>query len=86
MVRVDQLPIHTMSKSQNVWTGEHADFLDQLDKQGLTRSEMSVAMSKQFKFRITLDHVGRLLSKMRTPGNELFRNTPYRVSAKRTSV
>ena len=64
---------------QAIWTTEHVDYLATLDHQNLTNQQMSVLMSKQFKMRVTADHVNRLLGKMRLHGHEFFRDIPYRV-------
>ena len=40
-------------------------------------------MSKNFKMRITPSHVGILLTKMRTPGHNFFRDISYRTAARR---
>jgi hypothetical protein len=69
---------------QSVWTEEHYDYLEQLAKSGeKTQFEMSVAMSKHFKMRVTQTHVQRLINHMRTPGHRFYRNLPYATSGAR---
>jgi len=72
-----------MSAQRASWTTEHVDFLTSLHREGLSRREMSVLMSKNFKMRITPSHVGILLTKMRTPGHNFFRDISYRTAARR---
>jgi hypothetical protein len=64
--------------AQSIWDTEHYDYLEQLAKDGeKTQFEMSVAMSKHFKMRVTQTHVQRMINNMRTPGHRFYRNLPY---------
>lgn len=57
----------------------HIDYLETLMREpGLSRDELSVRMSRQFKQRVTPAQVGVMLQRMRTPSDPFYRNLPYR--------
>lgn len=62
------------------WTSDHADYLYQLmHNTDLTTQDLARHMSQHFKTRLTPTHVTNLLTRMRSPTDELHRPmTPYR--------
>lgn len=72
-----------MPRQASWMTVAHVDFLNELLKQSdeLSTLQISAKMSKHFGHRITPAHITALLSRMRKPGDQFFRNTPYRRNA-----
>jgi hypothetical protein len=61
----------------------HADYLIQLMRESLSNEELAARMSRQFGFRITAAHVQRLLTRMRSRTDPLYRAVPYRKAGSR---
>jgi hypothetical protein len=73
-----------MSQSP-MFDAEHADYLIQLLGESLSNDELAVRMSRQFKVRITAAHIQRLLSRMRSRTDPIYRAAPYRKAGSRFS-
>jgi hypothetical protein len=68
-----------------MFDSEHADYLIQLLSESLSNDELAVRMSRQFKVRITTAHIQRLLSRMRSRTDPIYRAAPYRKAGSRFS-
>jgi hypothetical protein len=69
------------------WTAEHADFMTKLlaEADDYSHLELSTKMSKHFKIRITPTMIGALFTRMRKPGDTLYRAVPYKKRGARRS-
>jgi hypothetical protein len=68
-----------------IFDSEHADYLVQLLNESLSNDELAARMSRQFKVRITAAHIQRLLSRMRSRTDPIYRAAPYRKAGSRFS-
>jgi hypothetical protein len=68
-----------------IFDSEHADYLVQLLSESLSNDELAIRMSRQFKVRITAAHIQRLLSRMRSQADPIYRAAPYRKAGSRFS-
>jgi hypothetical protein len=68
-----------------MFDSEHADYLIQLLSESFSNDELAVRMSRQFKVRITTAHIQRLLSRMRSRTDPIYRAAPYRKAGSRFS-
>ena len=71
-----------MSQS-SIFDPEHADYLIQLMNESLSNDELATRMSRQFKIRITAAQIQRLLSRMRSRTDPIYRAAPYRKAGSR---
>ena len=67
----------------SIFGSEHADYLIQLLGEGLSNDALAARMSRQFKIRITAAQIQRLLHRMRSPTDPIYRAVPYRKAGSR---
>jgi hypothetical protein len=68
-----------------IFDARHADYLLRLCSENLSNDELAARLSKQFRVRITAGQVGALLTRMRRPGDAIYRAVPYRRAGSRSS-
>jgi hypothetical protein len=74
--------VNAMTQS-SIFDSEHADYLIQLLSESLSNDELATRMSRQFKVRITAAQIQRLLSRMRSQTDPMYRAAPYRKAGSR---
>jgi hypothetical protein len=78
-------PYVTAMSQSVIFDSEHADYLVELLSESLSNDELATRMSKHFKVRITAAHIQRLLSRMRSRTDPIYRAAPYRKAGSRFS-